>query len=97
MPERTRKVFGVQLNDAAYDWRTFPPQILGAIAAFVGLGLTMSSHVVIGLVLTLVGMLVVFTMPVLHDRRHLRRGEAPHAMWGTNDKNRPSFLGGPRV
>jgi hypothetical protein len=97
MPERSRTIFGVKLNDAATDWRTGPPTLLGLAAAFVGLGLQFASHLLVGGVLTVVGITVVFTMPVLHDRRHLRRGEPPHAMWGAADRNRPHFLGGPRV
>ena len=31
-----------------------------------------------------------------HDRRHRRRGELPHALWGLADKNKPRWLTRPR-
>lgn len=84
------------LNDAFYDWRTGPPSIIAVAAVWVGI-LVFGIHTAIGATLIVVGGITVFTLPTLHDRRHLRRGEAPHAMWGKDDKNRPPLLGGPRV
>ena len=81
-------------NDASYDWRTGPPMLLALVAAIVGLVLLYTSHPIIGGVLVALGIIATFTLPMLHDRRHIRRGEAPHAMWGKNDKNRPARLGG---
>jgi hypothetical protein len=37
----------------------------------------------------LVAMAIIFVMASRHDRRHRSRGEPPHAMWGTNDRNKP--------
>lgn len=45
----------------------------------------------------LVGLLLVLAASVVHDREHLDRGQIPHAMWGSGDARRPSWLGGPRV
>ena len=46
--------------------------------------------------LMVVGFLMELGGFAAHDRWHLRRGEVPHAMWGTGDARRPKRLGGPR-
>lgn len=40
--------------------------------------------------LAMAGMLVEVSGPALHDRKHRAVGEAPHALWGANDRNKPS-------
>jgi fatty acid desaturase len=45
-----------------------------------------------GLALLLVDFVLAVAAAVLHDRAHRRHGEQPHAMWGLDDRNKPSFL-----
>ncbi len=42
--------------------------------------------------LALVALVVELAQFARHDRRHRARGEPPHAMWGSNDRNRPKWL-----
>lgn len=82
-----------------------PMMITGALITVAGVGLFLAqpndhqgsistalliiAMIVAGIALEVLGIFV-------HDRRHLRRGEVPHAMWGVDDARRPSRLGGPR-
>jgi hypothetical protein len=45
-----------------------------------------------GLAVLLVDLVLAVTAAALHDRAHRRQGEKPHAMWGLDDRNKPSFL-----
>lgn len=64
----------------------------------VGFGLAMTWIIGFwqGLLIAVAGLIIEFSGPSYHDRVHRRRGETPHAMWGTADRNRPAWLGGPR-
>jgi hypothetical protein len=64
----------------------------GALIALGGVGLMLLEHWGLGLVVAAVGLAIELSGPVLHDQAHRRRGEAPHAVWGAGDRNRPSWL-----
>jgi hypothetical protein len=62
-----------------------------------GLVLEFTGFQALGTFFNFFAIALMFISRTWHDRRHLRRGEAPHMMWGTGDKRRPQILGGPRV
>jgi fatty acid desaturase len=69
----------------------------GALLALAGLVVHIRhGNAAVGIAMIIGGLALEFVGISWHDRTHLRRGEQPHAMWGTNDRNRPRWLGGPR-
>ncbi len=62
------------------------------LIALAGVVLMLLSDWLRGLGLWLLGMLCMFWLAARHDRAHRSRGELPHALWGTNDKNKPRWL-----
>lgn len=60
--------------------------LTGLALVFVGLFLLVQGAAVGG-VLVLVGFVIEFTGPYLHDRTHRLRGEEPHAMWGEGNRS----------
>lgn len=65
--------------------------LIGLALALGGL-LWLERGAVDGAALLVVGLVVEFTGPYLHDNAHRRRGEEPHAMWGKGDRNKPGWL-----
>lgn len=65
--------------------------LIGLALALGGL-LWLGRGAVAGAALLVVGLVVEFTGPYLHDNAHRRRGEEPHAMWGKGDRNKPGWL-----
>jgi len=65
--------------------------VAGAVVGLIGVGLIISQQWVLGLLAAVLGLTLEVSGAALHDRRHRRRGERPHAMWGLDDRNRPSW------
>jgi hypothetical protein len=67
----------------------------GLLVAYVGLAVSISGRdrLVGGGVLVL-GVWLLLTAPVVHDRAHRERGEAGHALWGRNDRRKPPWARG---
>lgn len=63
------------------------------LVAYVGLAVSISSQDrLIGIVVLTLGLWWMLSAPIVHDRLHLERGEDPHALWGRNDRRRPSWF-----
>lgn len=57
----------------------------------VGLWL-LGCSLALGIAAMLIDLAIGFTAAGVHDRMHRSCGEAPHALWGLNDRNKPGFL-----
>ena len=44
-----------------------------------------------GILLFIAGVAMELAGAALHDRWHRRRGDSTHAMWGTDDRNKPAW------
>jgi hypothetical protein len=69
---------------------------VGVPMATVGLTVFIASDSVgkvAGVFLWAIGLGLYFGSFAHHDRWHRRRGEAPDALWGLNDRNRPRWAG----
>lgn len=66
----------------------------GAILALIGVAIG-AAVTPWGWSLVVVGGLIEVSGPLLHDRRHRAAGEAPHAMWGEDDRHKPTWLAKP--
>lgn len=75
--------------------------VAGAAVGLTGVALWTRSAVAEGgpfdgntwlLLLALAGLALEVAGMAVHDRRHRRRGELPHALWGLDDRNRPDWL-----
>ena len=76
-------------------WRESPDGLVVTLAVTIGLGAVVafwSTGTWAFIALALVALILELAQFARHDRRHRARGEPPHAMWGTNDKNRPKWL-----
>ena len=66
----------------------------GAATAIAGL-ISMVALGKWGLLIAVLGLVVEIGGAWQHDWMHKRRGEQQHALWGRDNRNRPSWLGGP--
>ena len=72
---------------------------VGAVALVVSMALLIGGIAAFGfgsgpqIVMALAGLIVIFGMAFHHDRRHRRKSERPHAMWGLDDRNKPGGRG----
>jgi fatty acid desaturase len=64
----------------------------GSLVAYIGLAVFISGkdRFVGGLVLVL-GLWLMVSAPVVHDRMHRERGEDSHAVWGRGDRRKPPW------
>jgi hypothetical protein len=60
-----------------------------AAVALVGVYFGLGRGTVAWLLACASAVVVLGVMAARHDRSHRQRGEAPHALWGMNDKNKP--------
>jgi hypothetical protein len=65
---------------------------VGAVVAYVGFAVSVSGRNRFegGLVLVL-GLWLMVSAPVVHDRIHRERGEETHAVWGRRDRRKPPW------
>ena len=76
--------------------RTEAGLVAGILAAllvtYMGLAITISGrHRFAGVLVLAVGLWAVVAAPLLHDRQHREHGEPSHAVWGRDDRRRPSW------
>ena len=64
----------------------------GGALALTGVALALTGRQALGLALVVVGFVIEIGGAWVHDLGHRRRCEVTHAMWGTDDRNRPAWL-----
>jgi hypothetical protein len=65
--------------------------VIGMLVAYIGLGVSISGRDrFVGVVVLVVGLWLTAFAPVVHDRAHRDAGEDGHAVWGNNDRWKPS-------
>jgi high-affinity Fe2+/Pb2+ permease len=64
----------------------------GLLVAYVGLAVCISGRDrLVGFGVLVLGLWVMVSAPVAHDRAHRERGEAGHALWGRDDRRKPPW------
>ncbi len=67
----------------------------GVLVGYVGLAVSVSGHTphdrFIGSLVLVLGLWLMLSAPVVHDRVHRERGEDSHALWGRNDRWKPRW------
>lgn len=67
----------------------------GLLVGYIGLAVAVSGrHRFAGVLVLLVGLWLMVSAPVVHDRIHRERGESSHALWGKNDRWKPPWWPG---
>jgi hypothetical protein len=66
--------------------------VAAALVTYVGLAITVSGQEhLAGLLVLLGGLWSLRAAPRAHDRLHQEHGEPSHALWGRNDRFKPSW------
>lgn len=64
----------------------------GLLVGYVGLAVAVSGRdTFMGWVVLLLGLWLAAAAPVVHDRLHRERGEDAHAVWGRDDRRKPTW------
>ena len=65
---------------------------VGLLVGYVGLALCVSGDdKIVGGVVLVLGLWLMRSAPVVHDRLHEERGEERHAVWGRQDRRKPPW------
>jgi hypothetical protein len=66
--------------------------LAGLLVTYIGIAVAVSGRDrFAGLLVLVAGAWATVAAPVLHDRQHRETGEPPHAIWGRDDRRRPSW------
>jgi hypothetical protein len=66
--------------------------VAGMLVAYIGLAVSISGQErFVGRLVLIFGLWVMLYAPIIHDRLHREVGEEAHALWGRNDRWKPSW------
>jgi hypothetical protein len=64
----------------------------GMLVAYIGLAVSISGRDrFAGIIVLVVGLWLMVSAPVVHDRAHRDAGQDGHAVWGKNDRWKPRW------
>jgi high-affinity Fe2+/Pb2+ permease len=66
--------------------------VVGMFVAYIGLAVSISGHErAVGVLVLAAGVWLMLAAPVVHDRVHRDAGQSTHALWGRDDRWKPSW------